>query len=333
MGNRYFSAISVAGLILLLAGCSKDNALDIQGNGAVVKTEGAFQPQDSNFNTFSLLTPSPTYRTEKMDRDSGRSWMEFIQWDHGKSYISVQYIPVGWFSIESENQVMSEKRLSRALTRFKIPQDAIRKIDQPDPRIKGLIASNENCSVGQFAKRLKERTYLKGEEGLSDVIVDFGTCSDNLVISDEEFTQRFNLMTPSEKSSLAGTYKDIRPLAVIKNATQSPVTNATSDPTRPPQIMMSWGGLTKNAVTTLTRKKTGTLSEDWTATFEESAVSCSGNSQFLSPESEYGIWTLKCNDQQASGPWFVKNPEKVIFGESVTKKGDSIKFIIGHFKQ
>lgn len=49
MGNGRVSAIMMAGFIFLLADNSKYNALDIEGNDAIIKTGGAFHPQGQKF--------------------------------------------------------------------------------------------------------------------------------------------------------------------------------------------------------------------------------------------------------------------------------------------
>ncbi|WP_417836250.1 hypothetical protein [Thalassospira tepidiphila] len=199
--------LSVIVTALLLVSCvTTDGPTDSMGRSIKLTEKGNFQPRESKFNSFVFLEAGPKYSTKKIERNNGTVITEVISWDGGHSEFYVEHVRQAWFSDSTQRSIESLSKLEEMAQDLNIPASAFVDVARPAPKMVGWVASNNDCSVGYFGKRLKTRTHYSNERGNIDTIIAFKTCG-ALTESAETIAHKFDLASPADLAAIAATHR------------------------------------------------------------------------------------------------------------------------------
>ena len=198
--------LGAIGTALFLAGCvTTDGPTDSMGRSIKLADKGTFQPSDSKFNSFIFLEAGPKYSTQEVERNNGTVLTEVISWDGGHFEFYVEHVRQAWFGDSTQRSIESLSKLEDMAQGFNIPASAFVDVSRPAPKMVGWVASNKDCSIGYFGKRLKTRTHYSNERGNIDTIVAFKTCG-ALTESPETIAHKFDLASPADLAIIAATH-------------------------------------------------------------------------------------------------------------------------------
>tara|TARA_R110001583_G_scaffold128596_1_gene280364 strand:+ start:13253 stop:14224 length:972 start_codon:yes stop_codon:yes gene_type:complete len=309
---RQIFAISLATIV---TGCVTNQGLtDAGGRSMSLEAKGPFSPADSRFNAFVFLEPSKDYSTDAYERDNGRAWSEVIAWDGKYSFFDIQLNTDAWYAQSTEARMLDKSQFIKLANKFGIPESNFTEIDQVSPRIKGWIASKGDCSIGRFAKRMKGLSAYDNDRGLSDSVVQFGTCS-HLIASAETIAQKIDLITKTEKAELAQKYAKIGPLSAI---------SLSKKPAPELHFNASWDGVSDNISGDVEQK--GAAQTSFKFHINEQDTDCEGTSVTATSSKSTGRWKFTCeNGLSATGIW-QKKPDGKTTGSGFDAQKREIKF-------
>ncbi len=290
----------------LTACVTTDGPTDVKGRSLKIDTKGSFTPTESRFNTFAFLKPASDYITEASERNNGQGWMESVYWDSGRSFISIEFINVAWFSSSTERRLADVEIFTKLAKRYPVSQEDFTELDVISPRTRGWLAKNEKCSVGGFAKRFKGPTPYDNDRGLPDAIVRFGTCGDRLIASPEQLVQKIDLITDNDKKNIASAFSDVNPLPGAKKL---PLTT----------INGSWAGLVDEFSGSVTRETAAQV--EFKFPLPDESAQCTGTAVNAQKTTLTGSWELECtNGLHADGIWTNRPGQNFVASGSDTEK-------------
>lgn len=316
--NSFLARLTALTMIMGLTACvTNSGTVDSGGRSIKLEQKGKFLPIDSHFNTFLFLEPSPFYETQTVERDNGSVWTEAVGSEPGQLLLLVEHVNVTWYSPRTEEHALNLNTLKELFpsTAQAFSDKDYTKIDQLSPRIKGWIASNDNCAAGYVTKRLKTIGEARNDIGYSDTVIKFMSCGNKMTVSPAVFVQKIDLLSDSEKRMVAQKYKAID-FALTKE--QEAMT-----------IAIHWPEVLENQSGYLVVKKAHDNMQDFATNFESIKTSCSGTLTTDDKSGWSGTWTLSClNGNKASGEWTKLGDHK---GKSAIGKDSKGRDVIFRF--
>ncbi|WP_288349939.1 hypothetical protein [uncultured Thalassospira sp.] len=290
-----------------LTACVTDGGpTDVKGRSLKIDDKGSFTPTESRFNTFAFLKPSSDYITDAKQRNNGQGWMETIIWDSGRSFITIEFINIAWFSDSNERRFANVDIFTKLAKKFPVSKDDFVELDVISPRTKGYFAQNDKCIVGSFTKRFKGPTPYDNDRGLPDAVVEFGTCGDKFSVSPEEFIHKIDLITEDDKKNIASAFSNVNPLPGAKKL---PLTT----------INGSWAGLVDEFSGSVTRETAAQV--EFNFSLPDESAQCTGTAVNAQKTTLTGRWELECtNGLHADGIWTNRPGQNFVASGSDTEK-------------
>ncbi|MFH1803852.1 MAG: hypothetical protein ABID63_03060 [Pseudomonadota bacterium] len=310
-----------AGMAMMLAACAaQTGSVGVHDETAAWDDVGHFQPHESRFNSFLFLKPWKGYKTRVSKRENGIHWKEEIITTYGPLnevgiFLTIEYTDSADFSLETENRMLKRASFENLASKFPMPSDGYKKIDQNFPRIKGWVATTGKCSVGHFAKRFNHKAPFESKNTYSNAIVQFFLCS-NLLVTPVEFANRIDLISENEKQQIRQAYQSFE---------IPPFPEPAKNPPEPHAFAGEWESISSNLKGPVHRINNNRLV--FSLETESPEVSCSGFIINSKMSTHTGTWNLSCNDgKTADGIWNMPFDGRPITGSGFDTRKRKITF-------
>lgn len=314
--NSFLARLTVLFMVLGLSACvSTSETVDKGGRSIKLEKKGKILPTESHFNTFAFLEPSRFYETQTIERNNGAVWTELVGSQPSQILIAIGHVNIAWYSRSTEEDALNLDNLKKEFpsTAQVFTDKDYTKIDQLSPRIKGWIASNDQCDAGNVAKRLKTIGGARNDIGYSDTIVRFMSCGNKMTVSAAQFVQKIDLISDSAKRDISRKYKSVD--FVLTDEQDAAV------------ISIDWPNVLDEQFGYLLLSKVHDNMQDFTANFETVKTSCNGIFKTDDKSGWSGTWTLSClNGSESSGEWTKLGGDKGKMATGKDSKGQNVTF-------
>lgn len=294
--------------VFILTGCVTDGGpIDTAGRSVKLGKLGSFEPDESRFNTFRFLEPTAFYKTNAIQRDNGRGWIETIK--ARKMFFEVQHMTDAWFSRFVEDDMLEGESFRSIARKHNIDEENFVKLDEVGSRLKGWVAYQGKCVAGAFSKRLKPRGPYDDDRGYADTAVRFGGCAYNFKKAPEQIARDFDFLDQADIAALHIAYEPIGPL--------------NHDIEFPDGERFGLSGEWKGVAPEIMGYAAPMGKDHFSFHFsiEQTGSACVGTVRNSNGEQSGRTWTLRCDDgRTAGGLWMMRKNRPLIASGSDDQK-------------